>query len=55
MHSNGIMMIQFLLNLLMLIDGEGNEAFIVVRNGVVFFVLLIGGDMFDHFVVPLLL
>ena len=34
-HSNGIITIQFLLNLLMLIDDEVNEVFIVLRGVVV--------------------
>ena len=53
MHSNGIMMIQFLLNLLLLIDGEENEAFMVVRDGVA--LVLIGGGVFEHFVLPSLI
>ena len=50
MHSSGIIMIQFLLNLFMLID---DEAFILlVRDGVV--VVLID-DAFEHFILTPLL
>ena len=52
MHSSGIIIIQFLLNLFMLIDDEG--FILLVRDCVVVEVLI--DDAFEHFILtPLLM